>query len=80
MNGLPSQLTRNPSSFTQGGAHTLVATDRYEETMHQLSQLESAKHENEALKQRIRELERRLSSNNEQNRESLITSQPAQHD
>ena len=56
---LSSQHTTNPGS-TRSSSY-IASTPRYEEAAHHRIQLDSVKRENEALKRRIRELERNLS-------------------
>lgn len=55
---LPSQVT-NPASARSS---YIPATQRYEEAAHHRSELDIVKRENEALRRRVRELERSLSS------------------
>ena len=52
----------NPNSARSSFVPSNVATARYEEAAYHRSELEVAKRENEALRKRIRELERALSS------------------
>ena len=52
----------SPSSVRSSFVPSSVATARYEEAAYHRSELEVAKRENEALRKRIRELERTLSS------------------
>lgn len=67
-----SSATHQAPSQTQqvmnaGGARSsyITPTQRYEEATHQRSELETVKKENEALRRRVRELERSLSSRRE---------------
>jgi len=57
-----TQRTMSPSSARSSFVPSNVATARYEEATYHRSELEVAKRENEALRKRIRELERTLST------------------
>lgn len=62
--GSASQAQIQSSQPTPGSARSsyIPATQRYEEIAHQRSELDIVKRENEALRRRVRELERTLSS------------------
>lgn len=55
---IPSVALATPSSGEQMSPGLLPATSRYEETIHYRSELDNVKRENDALKRRVRELER----------------------
>lgn len=61
---LPPQ-SQQPTSTGSARSSYIPSTQRYEEATHQRSELEIVKRENEALRRRIRELERSLSSRRE---------------
>lgn len=60
---IPSRRHRSSSSLS-GSAHSsfVPSTQRFEEIAYQRSELDNVKRENEALRRRVRELERTLSS------------------
>ncbi|KAI4198838.1 MAG: hypothetical protein LQ346_002686 [Caloplaca aetnensis] len=58
---LPQQ-TLSPAASARSSYIHANPTTRYEETSHQRAEMDSVKRENEALRRRIRELERRLAS------------------
>jgi len=73
----PSQ-SQQPSNVGSTRPSYIPSTQRYEEATHQRSELEIVKRENEALRRRIRELERSLSNRRESvtglsRRESIST-------
>ena len=55
-----SQTAGTENAARQARSASVVSTPRYEEVAHYRQELEEAKRENEALKRRIRELERAL--------------------
>lgn len=59
---LPQQTLSPAASARSSYVHSSAATARYEESAHQRAEMESVKRENETLRRRIRELERRLTS------------------
>jgi len=62
---LPPQ-SQQPTNTGSARSSYIPSTQRYEEATHQRSELEIVKRENEALRRRVRELERSLSSRREQ--------------
>jgi hypothetical protein len=56
-------ISSQPATSEMRRSSSIMSTPRYEEVAHQRAELEEAKKENEALKQRIRELERMLKGN-----------------
>lgn len=57
---ISSQTAGTENAAHQARSASVVSTPRYEEVAHYRQELEEAKRENEALKRRIRELERAL--------------------
>ncbi|KAF2107911.1 hypothetical protein BDV96DRAFT_606180 [Lophiotrema nucula] len=60
--------TSDPSSAQQARSASVVSTPRYEEVAHYKAELEDAKRENEVLKRRIRELERKIKADSDDQR------------
>lgn len=59
---LPQQTLSPAASARSSYVHSTAATARYEESAYQRAEMENVKRENETLRRRIRELERRLAS------------------